>query len=174
MAEEVTLAGTEARAKIRNPLGVVGLSIITIGIYYAFWWYFINREMRDFGRARGVDLGQNPANSVLAITLGALIIVPALVTLWTTTDRIQRTQEAAAVDRPANGPIIFVLLIVIGPVGIWYAQRELNKAWTAQASEGAAAPTLPASEAPAAPAQDQPAPAESRPGAPDDGPQTPR
>ena len=174
MAEEVTLAETEARAKLRNPLGVVGLSIITLGIYYVFWWYFINREMRDFGRARGVDLGQSPGNSVLALTLGALIIVPALVTLWTTTDRIQRTQETAGVDRPANGPIIFVLLLVIGPVGIWYAQRELNKAWTAQAGGGAAAPTLPASEAPAAPAPDQPAPAEPRPEAPGDGPQAPR
>ena len=66
MAEEVAIAGTESRAKLRNPLGVVGLSIITIGIYYIFWWYFINREMRDFGRARDTDLGQNPSNSVLA------------------------------------------------------------------------------------------------------------
>jgi len=173
MAEEVALAGTEARAKLRNPLGVVGLSIITIGIYYVFWWYFINREMRDFGRARGADLGQNPGNSVLALTLGALIIVPALVTLWTTSDRIQRTQEVAGVERPANGPIIFVLLLLIGPVGIWYAQHELNKAWTAQASAGAAPPPLPASEAPAAPAPDQPAPAESRPEAPGQGPQAP-
>ena len=100
MAEEVAIAGTEARAKLRNPLGVVGLSIITLGIYYIFWWYYINREMRDFGRARGTDLGQNPGNSVLAITLGALIIVPAIVTLWTTSDRIQRTQETAGVDHP--------------------------------------------------------------------------
>ena len=61
--------------------------------------------------------------------------MPALVTLWTTTDRIQRL-GTAGVDRPANGPIIFVLLLVIGPVGIWYAQRELNKAWTAQAGGG--------------------------------------
>jgi hypothetical protein len=133
MAEEVAIAGTGARAKLRNPLGVVGLSIITIGIYYVFWWYFINREMRDFGRARGTDLGQNPGNSVLALTLGALIIVPALVTLWTTSDRIQRSQEVAGVERPANGPIIFILLLLIGPVGVWYAQRELNKAWTARA-----------------------------------------
>ena len=174
MAEEVAIAGTEARAKLRNPLGVVGLSLITLGIYYVFWWYYINREMRDFGRARGTDLGQNPGNSVLAITLGALIIIPAIVTLWTTSDRIQRTQEVAGAHRPASGPIIFILLILIGPVGIWYAQRELNKAWTAQAGGGAAAPTLPASEAPAAPAPDEPAPAESRPEAPSDGPQAPR
>jgi hypothetical protein len=101
MAEEVAIAGTESRAKLRNPLGVVGLSIITLGIYYVFWWYFINREMRDFGRARGVDLGQSPGNSVLAITLGAFIIVPAIVSMWRTSDRVSRTEEVAGVDRRA-------------------------------------------------------------------------
>ena len=165
MAEEVAIAGTNARAKLRNPLGVVGLSIITLGIYYIFWWYYINREMRDFGRARNTDLGQNPGNSVLAITLGALIIVPAIVTLWRTCDRIQRSQEVAGVDRPASGPIIFILLLLIGPVGVWYAQNELNKAWTAQAGGGGGG-ALPASEASAPPAPEQPAPAEQRPEAP--------
>ena len=172
MAEEVAIAGTEARAKLRNPLGVVGLSIITIGIYYIFWWYFINREMRDFGRAKGTDLGQNPGNSVLAITLGALIIVPAIVTLWTTSDRVQRTQETAGVDRPASGPIFFILLLLIGPVGIWYVQNELNKAWRAQAGAGSAA-SLPASEASTQPAPPPPAPVEPRPEAPEQGPQAP-
>jgi hypothetical protein len=172
MAEEVAIAGTESRAKLRNPLGVVGLSIITIGIYYIFWWYFIDREMRDFGRARGTDLGQNPTNSVLALTLGALIIVPAIVTLWTTCDRIQRTQETAGVERPAAGPIIFVLLLLIGPVGVWYAQHELNKAWTAQAGAGSAA-SLPASQPAPQPAPPPPAPVEQGPEAPGQGPQAP-
>jgi hypothetical protein len=173
MAEEVAIAGTAARAKLRNPLGVVGLSIITIGIYYIFWWYYIHREMRDFGHTRDTDLGQNPGNSVLAITLGAFIIVPAIVTLWTTCDRIQRTQETAAVERPASGPIIFVLLLLIGPVGVWYAQHELNKAWTAQASAGSAATSLPPSEASAQPAPPPPAPVEQGPEAPGQGPQSP-
>jgi hypothetical protein len=133
MAEEVAIAGN-ATAKVRNPLGVLGLSIITLLIYYFFWWYFINREMRDFGRARAVDLGRNPGNSVLAASLGALVLIPAIVTTWTTSERIQRTQEAAGVDRPVSGPIIFILLLLIWPVGVWYAQRELNKAWSAQAS----------------------------------------
>jgi len=171
MAEEVAIAGTEARAKLRNPLGVVGLSLITLGIYFFFWWYFINREMRDFGRARNVDLGQSPGNSVLAITLGALIIVPAIVSEWRTSDRIQRSQEVAGVDRPAAGPLIFVLLLLVAPVGIWYAQYEINKAWTAQASEGAAAPTLPPSEAAVPAPPEQPAPAAPPPEGPGDGPQ---
>src|SRR3954463_10296560 len=115
MAEEVSISGDGSTAKLRNPWGVIGLTLITIGIYYFFWWYYINREMRDLGHARNTDLGQNPGNSVLAITLGALIIVPAIVTLWTTCDRVQRSQETAGVDQRASGPIIFVLLLLIGP-----------------------------------------------------------
>ena len=171
MAEEVAIAGTGSTAKLRNPLGVVGLSLITLGIYYVFWWYFINREMRDYGRARNVDLGESPGNSVLALTLGALIIVPAIVTLWRTSDRIQRSQETAGVERGANGPIIFILLLLIGPVGIWYAQNELNKAWELQARGAPAG--LPPTDAAAAPPP-PPAPAEPRPEAPSTGPQAPQ
>jgi Domain of unknown function (DUF4234) len=151
MAEEIGIANSDARAKLRNPLGVVGLSLITLGIYYAFWWYFINREMRDLGRARGTDLGQSPGNSVLAITLGAFIVVPAIVTAWRTSDRIQRSQQTAGVPNTAQGPLIFVLLLLIAPVGIWYAQNELNKAWEAQAS-GAPAGLPPTGQAPPPPA----------------------
>ncbi len=177
MAEEIQLAGTGSTAKIRNPLGVVGLSIITIGIYYIFWWYFINREMRDLGRARNADLGQNPTNSVLAITLGALIIVPALVTLWTTSGRIESSQEAVGIDRRVSGPIIFILLLLIGPVGIWYAQSELNKVWEAERSGAGGA--LPQPEAAGQPAgTPPPPPAPEAPGrgpeAPAQGPQSPQ
>jgi len=160
MAEEVAIAGTPSTAKLRNPWGVIGLTLITFGIYYFFWWYYINREMRDFGRARGTDLGQNPGNSVWAVTLGALIIVPAIVSMWRTSGRIQRAQETAAVERGANGPIIFILLLIISPVGLWYAQSELNKAWEKQAA--GTAPSLPPTEAVVA----APAPAASGPEAP--------
>jgi hypothetical protein len=172
MAEELAIANGTGSVKLRNPLGVVGLSLITLGIYYIFWWYFINREMRDLGHARNQDLGQSPGNSVLAITLGALIIVPALVSLWRTSDRIQRSQEVAGVERGANGPIIFILLLLIGPVGIWYAQSELNKAWERQAGGGPAG--LPASDATAAAPPPPPAPAETGPEAPSAGPQAPQ
>src|SRR3954451_6172733 len=151
MADEIAIANSGERAKLRNPLGVVGLTLITFGIYYFFWWYYINREMRDLGRARNTDLGENPGNSVLAVTLGALIIVPAIVSMWRTSDRIQRTEEVAGLERGANGPIIFILLLLIAPVGLWYAQSELNKAWEAQASWAAASLPPTAPEAPAPP-----------------------
>jgi Domain of unknown function (DUF4234) len=169
MAEEIQIAGTGSNAKIRNPLGTVGLSLVTIGIYYVFWWYFINREMRDLGRARNRDLGESPGNSVLALTLGALIIVPAIVTLWRTSARIESAQEVVGIERRASGPIIFILLLLIGPVGIWYAQSELNKVWEAQRQPAGGLPEPAAAQPPAPP----PAPAEPRPEAPSPGPQAP-
>ena len=174
MAEELQLGGTGATAKIRNPLGVVALSIVTIGIYYVLWWYFINREMRDLGKARNRDLGQSPGQSVLAITLGALIIVPALVTLWRTSARIESSQEAVGIANRASGPIIFILLLLIGPVGIWYAQSELNKAWEAQRSGGAGLPQPEAAGQPAGTPPPPPAAPEAPTQAPSQGPQAPQ
>jgi hypothetical protein len=165
VAEEIQIRGTDAQAKIRNPLGVVGLTLITLGIYFFFWWYFINREMRDLGQARGRDLGQSPGNSVLAVTLGALIIVPAIVSEWRTSMRIQHAQETVGVQPPVTGPIIFILLILIGPVGVWYAQSELNKVWKAERSGGAPQSLTGAQPAPApAPQPETPRPPE-QPGA---------
>jgi hypothetical protein len=171
MAEEVQIAGADSTAKVRNPLGTVGLSIITIGVYYVFWWYFINREMRDLGRARNRDIGQSPGNSVLALTLGALIIVPALVTLWRTSARIESAQETVGIDRRVSGPIIFILLLLIGPVGIWYAQSELNKVWEAQGT-GGDLPRPASADQPVAPPPAPEAPAQA-PQAPGQGPQAP-
>ena len=50
MAEKLLITGTPAKAKIRNPLGVVGLTLITFGIYYFFWFYFGGKryDTREF------------------------------------------------------------------------------------------------------------------------------
>jgi hypothetical protein len=173
MAQEVPIAGTGSTAKVRNPLGVVALSLVTLGIYFFFWWYFINRELRDLGRARNVDLGENPGNSVLAITLGALIVVPAIVTEWTTSARIERSQEAVGLERRASGPVIFILLLLIGPVGIWYAQSELNKVWKAQETGDGVASTLSPAQPDVPPVSAEPAPADPGPEAPVPGPEVP-
>jgi Domain of unknown function (DUF4234) len=132
VATSVEIGPGAGFAKVRNPLGVLALSIITLGIYYVFWYYFINREMRDLGNANGVDLGQSPGMSVLAITLGAFIIVPPFVSIWKTGRRMEGAQRVVGVSG-GSGPLFFVLHIIpivslIAPV---YMQLELNKAWNA-------------------------------------------
>src|SRR5947199_9611424 len=105
MATEVQIAGGPATAKIRSIWAVPILSIVTIGIYFFFWYFYINREMRDLGRARGAEeeLGDSPGKSLLAVTLGALIIVPALISLIHTGQRIQAAHPLAANEPTVNG-----------------------------------------------------------------------
>src|SRR3954451_18094308 len=136
MAEEVQIAGTEAKAKIRSPWAAALLPIVTLGIYYFVWYYKINREMADLGRARGKtdELGDSPGTSLLAVTLGALIIVPAIISTIHTAQRIQRTQRELGVEPQLNGWLGLVLYIILTPAFWAYEQNELNKAWTAGAS----------------------------------------
>ena len=141
MAYEVSIAGTPLRAKVRSPWAVVGLGVITFGIYSLFWWYFINREMRDLGRARAVKgLGENPGLSTLAFSgLSLFTLYIALVwTTVTTTRRVRRAQAVVGVPNRLNGWLsaaLWILTLTLG--GMAYTQSELNKVWRAQEGEDA-------------------------------------
>jgi hypothetical protein len=143
MAEDVQIAGAGTSAKIRHPVAVAVLAVVTIGIYLVFWWYFINREMADLGRARGTgELGDNPTTSTLALFPGALVIVPALWTTVTTFKRVQAAQRLTG-QAPINGWLGLVLYVVISPALYGYMQSGLNGVWRAQAGAEAAAPREP-------------------------------
>ena len=129
MAEVVQIPGAGSTAKIRNIIAVAVLSVITLGIYLVCWWYFINRELADLGRARGTDeLGDSPTKSTLALFPGALIVVPAL---WTTVTTFQRVQKAQGLtgQNPINGWIGLILYVVISPAMYAYMQSGLNGVW---------------------------------------------
>ena len=135
MAEEVQIAGTPARAKIRNIVAVPVLAIITLGIYLLVWWYRINRELADLGRARGTtELGDSPWTSTLALFPGGLLIVPAI---WTTVTTFQRVQAAQRLTGQSalNGWLGLVLYVVITPAMWAYMQSGLNGVWRTQAKE---------------------------------------
>jgi hypothetical protein len=132
MAQTLQLPNTEHHVKIRNPWAVALLPIVTLGIYHLVWWYRINREMRDFGRAKGYDLGRNPINSLLALFPGGWIIVPPFITYWRGTKRVQGSSRVAGKD-PLNGWIALILFILLG-IGLWaYMQVYLNDVWRAEA-----------------------------------------
>jgi hypothetical protein len=135
VAEEVQIPGASSTAKIRSPWAAAILPIVTLSIYYFVWYYKINREMADLGRARGKtdELGDSPGKSLLAATLGALIIVPALVSTYNTAKRIQAAERLSGIES-LNGWLALVLYIVIAPAFWAYQQSELNKLWRAGAS----------------------------------------
>jgi len=126
-------------AKLRDPIVVVILCVVTFGIYQLFWWYYANRELADYGRARGTsELGDNPTASVLALFPGAVIIVPAV---WTTVTTFKRVQAAQRLNGQTsiNGWLGLVIVLVISPVLVGYMQSGLNSAWRAASSSEPAA-----------------------------------
>jgi hypothetical protein len=132
MAYEMKIRGTESEVKIRSPWAAALLPIITLGIYHFVWWYRINRELRDYGEAKGYDLGQNPTNSLLALVPGFLIIVPPFVTYWRGTKRVIGASRLAGRE-PLNGWIALILFLLISP-GLWaYMQVSLNDVWRQEA-----------------------------------------
>jgi hypothetical protein len=169
VAYDLQIRESQYQVKHRSPWAAALLPIITLGIYHLVWWYRVNRELRDFGRARGYDLGQNPTNSLLAVFPGGLIIVPALISYWRGTKRMQQAARVGG-QEPINGWIALVLFIVIS-IALWgYMQSELNKLWRKEAEPLPGQPAPPAIEdtmPQRMPADDQPAPAPP----PDTGPE---
>lgn len=138
MAEEVQIEGAGSTAKIRSVVWVIVLELITLGIYGFFWWYFIHRELRDYGRTKNTDeLGTSPGTSLLAITLGALIIVPLLVSVYNGFKRVQAAQRLTG-QTPIKGWIGLILFLVFYPALMGYMQSALNPVWQAQAGRTAA------------------------------------
>ena len=145
MAENIPIQGTNTTAKVRNPVAVAVLVIVTLGIYLIFWWYFINREMADLGRANNEPkLGDNPVMSVLAVTLGGLIIIPALVSHWRTLKRIETAQNVVLGSNNFSPVLLFILSfiplvnLVVAPL----MQSNLNQVWERGSEAPAVAPAF--------------------------------
>jgi hypothetical protein len=147
LAETIRINGTAATAKIRNPIIAFLLGFLTLGIYYLVWYYKINRELRDLGRATGQEqrLGRSPFTSLMAISVGWLILVPPFVSMYRTLRRIEAAQGTRdSAGEPINvwlGYALYLVGVFTLPVEVIYAQSELNRLWrTAPArAPGAAA-----------------------------------
>lgn len=129
MADLVTVEGIGS--KRRNPWGVFGLSLLTIGIYYVVWWYKINNEMRNYG------IANSPAKATLAITLGGFVLVPPFVSVYNTADRIKQAQEKAGAKERMQPVLAILLFIVVGLFAPPFYQSQLNKVWDALVEQGA-------------------------------------
>jgi hypothetical protein len=159
MAYEMKIRGTEDEVKVRSPWAAALLPIVTLGIYHFVWWYKINRELRDYGKAKGYDLGQNPTNSLLALVPGFLIIVPPLVSYWRGTKRVMGASRLAG-NEPLNGWIALILYLLLSPAFWAYIQVSLNDVWRQEAEP------LPGQQPPPSPSDPMPPPAPEQPAAP--------
>ena len=99
-------------AKLRRPRTVALLTVATFGIYWPFWYYKINREMRDYGSSRGDRAlsASQPVSSVLAVTIGCILILPPIVSFIGAVGRLQRVERLAS-GRSRSGAGLIVLLV---------------------------------------------------------------
>jgi hypothetical protein len=127
MAEIVTLDGHVY--KKREPLGVLGLSVITIGIYWLYWYYKVNVEIRQFEK----DDTVRPGIALLAVTLGALLIVPPFISVYNTSLHVARMEDRAGIAARLSPALNVVLLVLFAwGTGI-YTQEHFNRVWDAAA-----------------------------------------
>ena len=137
MAEELTIKGTDAKVKVRSPIWVLVWTLLTLGIYFFFWYFFINRELAYYGKSKKTtDCGENPNISLIAMLLGWIIIVPPFVSIFNCFRRVDAAVQLSKADvrgvavDPVLGLIVFFLIAPAVPVLI---QLNLNRIWEKQA-----------------------------------------
>lgn len=113
---------------MRSPVRVWLLTLATFGLYGLRWYYIVNRELRDFDPRIQV----RPALALLSVTLGALVIVPAVVSIVHTGSRIAQAQRRAGLFAGSVSGIRGLLLgLVLGMTPLYY-QHHLNEVWIAR------------------------------------------
>jgi hypothetical protein len=123
MAEIVTIDG-QSYVK-RDPLGVLGLSLITFGIYFFYWYYKVNDEMRRFER----DDSISPMRSLMAMIFGWMIIVPPFIAMYNTAKHVRTMEERVGIQQQLEPALAIVLMFVFSIGNGIYLQEHLNRAW---------------------------------------------
>ncbi|HZD78492.1 MAG TPA: DUF4234 domain-containing protein, partial [Actinomycetota bacterium] len=122
MAETVTIAGRSYLK--RNPLGVLGLTFITAGIYGLYWFYKVNEEIQRF---TGDDT-ISPTRSLMAVLFGWLVIVPPFIAWYNTSNHVRQMEEQVGIPQQIEPALAIVILLVISLLGGVYVQEHLNRA----------------------------------------------
>jgi hypothetical protein len=116
--------------KRRSPTAVwIGLPLITLGIYNLAWWYKINNEARRYLGDQSIK----PGISLLAVTFGAILLVPPFLSIYRTAERVRRMQQRAGLPgEDLASPWIALILAFVFGLHSLYLQVQLNKIWDRQ------------------------------------------
>jgi hypothetical protein len=134
VAETITIGGQQYLK--RDPLGVLGLSFITIGIYFFYWYYKVNDEIQRFER----DDTMSPTRSLMAMIFGWLIIVPPFIAMYNTAKHLQTMEQRSGVQQQVEPALVIVLMFVFSIGNSLYLQEHMNRVWDRAAGAGGAPP----------------------------------
>jgi len=140
VARKVDVPGA-GQAKIIKPWVAFLLALVTLGIYYLFWFGIRNSELNDFGesfRGEKNPLRVNVFLAIVANTIGWLLIIPPFVSQWRYYKRIGKAQELVRLDHRIShvtGFLLYLVALFLLPFEIPYAQHHLNRLWEHVAAE---------------------------------------
>ena len=106
MAELVQINGESY--KVRGPLAVLGLTIITFGIYYFYWYYQVNDELRRYERDESIS----PTRSLMAVLFGWIIIVPPFIAMYNTAKHVQAMETRLGVQQTLEPALTLILMVL--------------------------------------------------------------
>jgi hypothetical protein len=136
MAEMVTIEGQQY--KKRHPLGVLGLSFLTLSVYFFVWYFKINDELR-----RAQDERINPTRSLMAMLFGWLIIVPPFIAMYNTAKHVQALETRRGSGQTVEPSLAVALMFLFSFGNGVYLQEHLNRAWGGAPAVAARQPTDP-------------------------------
>ena len=122
----------------RNPLGVLGLTLLTLGIYFFYWYYKVNEELMRFEH----DPSISPTRSLMAILFGWIIIVPPFIAVYNTAKHVQGIEQRLAIQPQLEPALVIVIMLLLSVANGVYIQEHLNRIWE-RAANDAAPPPLP-------------------------------
>ena len=137
MAETVSIAG-QSYLK-RNPLGVLGLAFITLGIYGLYWYYKANEEIKRYTGDQTIS----PGRSLLAVIPGLLLIVPPFIAYYNTANHVAQMQRQRGLSSEISPALVVILGLVIWIGMAAYVQEHMNRVWDSASMSGPGAGVAP-------------------------------
>jgi len=107
--------------KVRNPWAVWIFSLITLGIYYLYWYFKTNTEVKAYNPSIEVEPG--------IATFAQIIPIANIISFWNFGGRINRVEEKAGTSERTSPIVGLLLQIFILGTGVVYYQMQLNKIW---------------------------------------------
>lgn len=122
MPMSVAAAAAGPLGKPRNWLGVLGLSIITLGIYQLYWIYKSFQEMKDH---TGDGIG-----GAVGLVIGIFV---SIVNMFLLPSEISKMYQRDGRESPVKGTTGFWILIPIAGLFIWLykVQTAMSDYWVA-------------------------------------------
>jgi hypothetical protein len=145
MAETVMINGQPYLK--RHPLGVLGLSFITLGIYGLYWYYKANEEIQRYTGDRTIS----PTRSLLALFPGFILIVPPFIAFYNTATHVMQMQQQRGIATQISPALTVVLALAVSIAVGPYVQEHLNRTWDSASMPGAATGAPPPSAPPPPP-----------------------